>query len=74
MIAKEIGIARVEVRKVRKGADNLSMNVEPDQIKRATVDRCNLCGKDLSDQHSLETSNELCSSQDFTHESYTQTR
>ncbi len=31
--------------------------MEPDRTEKATVDRCNLCGKDLTDQDSLESSN-----------------
>ena len=44
--------------KPRKGAGNRPKNVEPDRTEEATVDRCNLCGKDLTGQDPLESSNE----------------
>ena len=45
-------------KKPRKGAGNRPKNVEPDRTEEATVDRCNLCGKDLTGQDPLESSNE----------------
>jgi len=45
-------------KKPRKGAGNCSKNVEPDRTEKATVDRCTLCGKDLTGQDPLESSNE----------------
>jgi transposase len=45
-------------RKPRKGAGNRSKNVKPDRVEKATVDRCSLCGKDLSDVEPLESKNE----------------
>lgn len=45
-------------KKPRKGAGNRPKNVEPDRTEKATVDHCTLCGKDLTDQGTLETSNE----------------
>ncbi len=45
-------------KKPRKGAGNRPKNVEPDRTEKATVDRCNLCGKDLTGQDPLESSNE----------------
>jgi len=44
-------------RKPRKGAGNRPKKLEPDRTEKATVDCCSLCGKDLSDQEPLETSN-----------------
>lgn len=45
-------------KKPRKGAGNRPKNLQPDRTEKATVDRCNLCGKDLTDQDPLESSNE----------------
>jgi len=45
-------------KKPRKGAGNRPKNVEPDRTEEATVDRCNLCGKDLTGQDPLKSSNE----------------
>ena len=45
-------------KKPRKGAGNRPKNVEPDRTEKATVDCCNLCGKDLTGQDPLESSNE----------------
>jgi transposase len=45
-------------KKPRKGAGNRPKNVESDRTEEATVDRCNLCGKDLTGQDPLESSNE----------------
>ena len=44
-------------RKPRKGAGNRPKKLEPDRTEKATVDHCSLCGRDLSDQEPLETSN-----------------
>jgi transposase len=45
-------------RKPRKGAGNRPKNQVPNHAETATVDTCNLCGKDLSDQAPLESTNE----------------
>jgi len=45
-------------KKPRKGAGNRPKDVEPDRREEATVDRCNLCGKDLTGQDPLASSNE----------------
>ena len=45
-------------KKPRKGAGNRPKNFKPDRTEKATVDRCNLCGKDLTFQDALESSNE----------------
>ena len=45
-------------KKPRKGAGNRPKNAEPDRTEKATVDCCNLCGKDLTGQDPLESSNE----------------
>ena len=45
-------------KKPRKGAGNRSKNLlVPDRTEKATVDRCSLCGKDLTDEAPLESSN-----------------
>ena len=44
-------------KKPRKGAGNRPKNLEPDRTEKATVDRCTLCGKDLTGQDPLESSN-----------------
>ena len=44
-------------KKARKGAGNRPKKLEPDRTEKATVDHCTLCGKDLSGQEPLETSN-----------------
>ncbi len=44
-------------KKPRKGAGNRPKNLKPDRTEKVTVDRCNLCGKDLSAQEPLESSN-----------------
>ena len=44
-------------KKPRKGAGNRPKNLKPDRIEEAMVDHCTLCGKDLSDEKPLETSN-----------------
>ena len=45
-------------RKGRKGAGNSPKNLKPKVTATATVDRCNLCDKDLSEQPPLESTNE----------------
>jgi len=46
-------------KKPRKGAGNRPKNhLVPDRTEKATVDRCSLCGKDLTDEPPLESSNE----------------
>jgi cell division septum initiation protein DivIVA len=45
-------------RKPRKGAGNRPKNLVPNSEQTASVDRCDLCGKDLSAQPALESSNE----------------
>jgi transposase len=45
-------------RKPRKGAGNRTKNQMPNREETATVDKCDLCGKDLSDQEPLESTNE----------------
>jgi len=45
-------------RKSRKGAGNRPKNMLPHSEKTATVDTCDLCGKDLSAQRPLESINE----------------
>jgi hypothetical protein len=45
-------------RKPRKGAGNRAKNMVANCEQTARVDRCDLCGKDLSDQPPLESSNE----------------
>ena len=44
--------------KARKGAGNRPKNLSPSREETATVDKCDLCGKDLSDQEPLESTNE----------------
>ena len=44
-------------KKPRKGAGNRPKNLEPNRTEKATVDRCDLCGKDLADQKPLESAN-----------------
>lgn len=44
--------------KKRKGSGNRPKNLSPNQTETATVDQCNLCGKDLIDQPPLESTNE----------------
>ena len=44
-------------KKPRKGAGNRPKNFEPDRTEKATVDCCSLCGKDLTGQDPLESSN-----------------
>jgi len=45
-------------RKPRKGAGNRPKNLVPNSEETARVDRCDLCGKDLSAQPALESTNE----------------
>jgi cell division septum initiation protein DivIVA len=45
-------------RKPRKGAGNRPKNLVPNSEQTASVDRCDLCGKDLSAQRALESANE----------------
>ncbi|MBC2710135.1 MAG: IS66 family transposase [Desulfosarcina sp.] len=45
-------------RKGRKGAGNRPKNQVPNREETATVDTCDLCGKDLSAQDPLESTNE----------------
>ena len=45
-------------KKPRKGAGNRPKNLKPDRTEKATVDRCTLCGKDLSDEKPLESIND----------------
>ena len=45
-------------RKGRKGAGNSPKNLKPNETATATVDRCNMCDKDLSEQPPLESTNE----------------
>jgi transposase len=45
-------------RKPREGAGNRPKNMVPKHVETATVDTCDLCGKDLSDQAPLESANE----------------
>ena len=45
-------------KKPRKSAGNRPKNLKPDQTEKATVDRCSLGGKDLTDQAPLESRNE----------------
>ena len=44
-------------KKPRKGAGNRPKKLKPDRTEKAMVDHCTLCGKDLSDEKPLETSN-----------------
>lgn len=44
-------------KKPRKGAGNCPKNLEPNRTEKAAVDRCDLCGKDLTDQEPLESAN-----------------
>ena len=45
-------------KKPRKGAGNRPKDIKPNRTQKAKVDRCSLCGKDLSDQEPLESTNE----------------
>lgn len=44
-------------KKPRTGAGNRPKNRTPDRTEKAEVDQCSLCGKDLSEQKPLESSN-----------------
>jgi len=45
-------------RKGRKGSGNRPKDLKPSRKSTATVDKCDLCGKDLSDKAPLESTNE----------------
>jgi len=45
-------------RKPRKGAGNRPKNLKPNREETATVEKCELCGKDLSDKAPLDSTNE----------------
>ena len=45
-------------KKPRKGAGNRPKDIKPNRTEKATVDCCSLCGKDLTGQDPLESSNE----------------
>lgn len=45
-------------KKPRKGAGNRPKDIKPNRTEKAKVDCCSLCGKDLSDQGPLESTNE----------------
>ena len=45
-------------KKPRKGAGNRKKTKKPDRTEKATVDNCSLCGKDLTDQKALDSSND----------------
>ena len=45
-------------RKPRKGAGNRRKTREPTRTETAEVEQCSLCGRDLSDEKPLETTNE----------------
>ena len=45
-------------KKPRKGAGNSPKDIKPNRTEKAKVDSCSLCGKDLSDQEPLESTNE----------------
>lgn len=45
-------------RKPREGAGNRPKNLKADREETATVEKCDLCGKDLSDKPALESANE----------------
>ena len=49
---------RGQNRKPREGAGNRPKNLKPNQEQSATVEKCDLCGKDLSDKAPLESTNE----------------
>lgn len=44
-------------KKPRKGAGNRPKDIKPNRTEKAKVDSCNLCGKNLSDQEPLESTN-----------------
>ncbi|MEA3437914.1 MAG: IS66 family transposase [Thermodesulfobacteriota bacterium] len=45
-------------KKPRKGAGNRPKDIKPNRTEKAKVDYCSLCGKDLSDQEPLKSTNE----------------
>jgi len=45
-------------KKPRKGAGNRPKDIKANRTEKAKVDSCSLCGKDLSDQELLESTNE----------------
>ena len=49
---------RGQNRKPRKGAGNRPKDLEPNRNETATVETCDLCGKDLSDKPPLDSTNE----------------
>lgn len=55
---KKGGKKRGQNRKPRKGAGNRPKNLKPNQKETATVESCDLCGKDLGDKPPLESTNE----------------
>ena len=44
--------------KPRQGAGNRTKNIKPNQTATASVEQCDLCGKDLSNQPPLKSTNE----------------
>ena len=55
---KDKGKKKRKKRKPRKGAGNRPKNKEPNRTETAMVEKCDLCGKDLSDKAPLESCNE----------------
>ena len=55
---KKGGKKKGQNRKPRKGAGNRPKNLKPNQKETATVENCDLCGKDLGDKLPLESSND----------------
>ena len=55
---KDRGKKKGKKQKPRKGAGNRRKNKEPQHKQTATVEQCDLCGKDLSTQVALESTNE----------------
>jgi transposase len=55
---KKKNTGKKKKRKPRKGAGNRPKNKKPNQETTASVEKCDLCGKDLSEQDCLESSNE----------------
>jgi len=51
------GKKRGRGKKPRKGAGNCPKNSKPTREEKATVERCDLCGKDLSQNKPLESTN-----------------
>jgi len=54
---KEKKKQRSRKQKARKGAGNRPKNKKPTQTATASVEQCDLCGKDLSDQPPLKSTN-----------------